>query len=570
MSVSQKIPTMVATPLTPSQNMMYFHVSGDERPVDMKSSYLELEMGYDVVPADKHNIVLGADGLYYPSSALVRQARLTKSQTGEIIQDLQWVNVLDANLRHYHTGSNEVVADAIFSGAGHINPATKAVESVFNNNYSDANPTLLVPLENLFPGSVGQTHNLPLGSGDCEFRFLLEPQYDLLMRGVVAGFYTGGSASAGTEYAFDNINGGSTPTTLNATDLGTVVNFTVGDNILITGIDTGVRKVWLRTVATKTPDSPPSEGSITFTGALSGANNITSISVFKLSNTQLLGCSPLSATNNTVNLLDPQVCKDLYDQDRTTVKIHYTEVSPNVIGVKTPVFVEKTLTTTISNIIKSGDDITALVAVANLTVASTQVAINIWVEPLYTNMTEKWQVLSAHLVLYRRNMKLKSEKMLVQNFESVNVQCVQGLNRFMYNYKVRAPTYNVFAIQPSQTNLYSQAQNVQTYLFTLDESPLTSIYVDKDTAVHNDNVGRVCANSPIYKLKNLRANRDREISTDVEPIVFPAKLYNAVVGGESNVLEGADRNLRIELVPAVGSSTQSTNVYLFMEKHQEL
>jgi hypothetical protein len=569
MSVSQKIPTMVATPLTPSQNMMYFHVSGDERPIDMKSSYIELEMGYDQTPADKRNIVLGADGLYYPSSALVRQSRLTKSQTGEIIQDLQWTNVLDCNLRHYHTGSNEVVADAIFSGAGHVNPATKEIESVFYNNYSDANPTLRVPLENLFPGSIGQTHNLPLGSGDCEFRFLLEPQYNVLMRAVASGVYDQGTASSGTEYAFENINGSTGATTLNASALDTIANFTAGNTVLISGVNSGVRKVWIRTVGVVTADSPPTKGNFTFTGALSGTNNITSISVFKLTNSKVLGCAPLTATNNTDNLITQQVCKDLFTN--TKVKVHYTEVSPNTVDIKTPVFVEKSVSTSVSNIIyQSGTTIASLVFKDNVVLASSQVAINIWVEPLYTNMTEQWQVLSAHLVLYRRNMKLKSEKMLVQNFESVNVQCVSGLNRFMYNYKVRAPTYNVWAIQPSQTNLYSQAQNVSTYLFTLDERPLTSIYVDTASAVHNDNVGRVCANSPIYKLKNLRGNRDREINSEIEPIVFPAKLYNAMIAGESNVLEGNDRNLRIELVPAVGSSTASTNVYLFMEKHQEL
>jgi hypothetical protein len=42
-----------------------------------------------------------------------------------------------------------------------------------------------------------------------------------------------------------------------------------------------------------------------------------------------------------------------------------------------------------------------------------------------------------------------------------------------------------------------------------------------------------------------------------------------MVNGEDNVQpEGMDKNLRIELVPT--SVTEPCNVFLFMEKHQEI
>ena len=568
MSSSQKIPSMVAMPVTKHQNQMYFHLSGDERPVDMKSSYLELEMGFDTT-IDTHNVVLGHDGLFYPPSSLFRQAKLTKSQTGEVLQDLSWVNVLDANLRHYHTGCNEVVSDAIFSGAGHIDPADKSIKSVFSNTYSDENPTLRVPLENLYPGSIGQTNNLPLGSGDCEFRFLMEQQYPVLMKAVPAGVYDVGSSS-NVEYGFKDMIIGATA--LSAGTTGIINNFSTGNVVVINGqVGGGLGyDLFVRTVGTVTADNGITGGSFTFTPALSTTAPVANVKVVKESNTHPLACNALEIIGNTVNLVTPSSTKDLLEG--TKVKVHYTLATSGIAIT----YEEKVLETTVTSITVNGsNNITSVVFSNNIPILNTQIALNIWIDPLYTNMDSvNWQVLSAHMVVYRRNIPIKSEKMLekmlVQNFESSNVLCVAGLNRFLYNYKVRPSTYNVWAIQPTQTNLYSQAQNIGSYLYTLDERPLTSIYLEVNGAVHNDNLGRVCANSPIYKLKNLRGNRDREINSAIEPIVFTAKLYNAMLSGESNVIEGDDRNLRIELVPESGSSTSLTNVFLFMEKYQQL
>lgn len=561
MSIS-KIPSLVAMPITKTVNQLYFTTS-DERPVDMKASYVELEMG--LTTDDKYNVVLGHDGLMYPPSCLFRSSKLTKTQTGEVVQDLTYVNVLDANMRHYSVGCNQVPADAIFSGAGHVTPQN-TVLSVFNNTYTDENPTLKVPLESLYPGSLGQSPVVPMGSGDVEMRFLMEPQYPVLMRAVPTGIFDKGTSVYSIPYAFDDVN--LNLTTLSASALGTIANFTTGNLVIIKGRVGGGGGVqyWVRTVGTVTADAPPNEGSFTFTTALSTTQAVSEITVQKiLPNTYILGCKPVQATTNTLDLNTNYLAnQDLRGTtgEKTKVKVYY-----DVVSVSGGAIESKVLETSI--VLTMGAPITSVTLADNITLTS-QTAFNIWIEPLYTNIDAvDWSIKSAHLVLYRRNMKVKAQKMLVQNFESVNVQCVGGLNRFMYNYKVRTNTYNVWAIQPTATNLYGVVQDIKQYLFSLDERPLTSIYIDTDSAVHQDNIMRCGSNSPTYKIKNLRGNRDTQINSVIEPIMFPAKLFNAMVNGEDNVQqEGQDRNLRIELVP--NTTTQPCNVFLFMEKHQEL
>jgi hypothetical protein len=560
MSIS-KIPSLVAMPINKTVNQLYFTTS-DERPVDMKASYVELEMSLDTT--DNYNVVLAHDGLMYPPSCIFRSAKLTKTQTGEVVQDLNYVNVLDANMRHYSVGVNQVSADAIYSGAGHVTPQGTVV-SIFNNDYPDQNPVLRVPLESLYPGSLGQSPVVPMGSGDVEFRFLLEPQYPVLMRAVPSGVYDQGTAGVSAPYAFDNVN--STGTTLTASALGTIANFTSNDFVIIKGTigGGGGADYWVRQVGVVTADVGATEGNFTFTPALSATQAVSGITVQKItSNTYVLGARAIETTTNILTLnTSYSATKDL--RVGTNVKVHYDVVTASG-GDIVPVV----LSTTIATV--SGTPITSVTLAANITLSSNQVAYNIWIEPLFTNLdSNNWSVVSAHLVLYRRNLKVKAQKMLVQNFESVNVQCVGGLNRFMYNYKVRPNTFNAWAIQPTNTNLYGVRQGIAQYLFSLDERPLTSVYIDTNplSAVHQDNVMRCGSNSPVYKIKNLRGNRDTDINSVIEPIMFPAKLFSAMINGEDNVQpEGMDKNLRIELVPT--SVTEPCNVFLFMEKHQEI
>lgn len=570
MSIS-KIPSLVAMPINKSVNQLYFTTS-DERPVDMKASYVELELSLDTTT--NYNVVLGHDGLMYPPSCLFRSAKLTKTQTGEVVQDLNYVNILDANLRHYSVGCNQITADAIYSGAGHVTP-TGEVVSVFNNSYADANPTLKVPLESLYPGSLGQASVVPMGSGDVEFRYLLEPQYPVLMRAVPSGIYESTVYSSAGITSFSNITANST--TVSASALGIITNFTTGDNVIITGIVSGVPSVYERAVNVVTQDVGATAGNFTFSGGVISASQALSqpeIYITKGTTTALTCAAlPSAATAQTLDTVTLKTAyalnKDLYVG--TDVIVHYDTIKANIDPTANVITTGLTLRTKVKTL-TSSTTITAVEFDDSITLAISTGAVNIWIEPLYTNLdSNNWSVTSAHLVLYRRNLNVKPQKMLVQNFESVNVACVGGLNRFMYSYKTRPNTFNTYAITPSNTNLYGVRQGIAQYLYALDERPLTSIYIDTDplSAVHQDNVMRCGSNSPVYKIKNLRGNRDREIQSEIEPFVFPAKLFSAMVGGEDNVQpEGQDRNLRLELVPT--SVTQACNVFLFMEKFQEI
>jgi len=570
MSIS-KIPSLVAMPVTKTVNQLYF-TSSDERPVDMKASYVELEMSLDTTT--NYGVVLGHDGLMYPPSCLFRSSKLTKTQTGEVVQDLNYVNVLDANMRHYSVGCNQVPADAIYSGAGHVTPQGEVV-SVFNNSYPDEYPTLKVPLESLYPGSLGQSPVVPLGSGDCEFRFLLEPQYPVLMRAVPSGIYESTVYSSAGLTSFQDITPNSS--TVRASALGIITNFTSGDNVIITGIVNSVPSVYERTVNVVTLDAGSTAGNFTFSGGVISASQALSqpeIYITKGTTTPLT-CAALPSASGA-QTLDTVTLKTAYALNKdlyvgTDVILHYDTIKANIDPTANVITTGLTLRTKVKAL-TSSTTISAVQFDDSIPLAASTGAVNIWIEPLYTNLdSNSWSVTSAHLVLYRRNLKVKAQKMLVQNFESVNVQCVGGLNRFMYNYKTRPNTFNAWAITPSNTNLYSVRHGIAQYLYSLDERPLTSIYLDTNplSAVHQDNVMRCGANSPVYKIKNLRGNRDREIQSEIEPIMFPAKLFSAMVNGEDNVQpEGQDRNLRLELVPT--TVTEACNVFLFMEKHQEI
>jgi hypothetical protein len=571
MSIS-KIPSMVAMPVNKTTNQLYFTTS-DERPVDMKASYVELEMSLDTT--QNHNVVLGHDGLMYPPSCLFRSSKLTKTQTGEVVQDLNYVNVLDANLRHYSVGCNQVVADSIYSGAGHRTPQGEIV-SIFNNDYPDQNPTLKVPLESLYPGSLGTSSVVPMGSGDVEFRYLLEPQYPVLMRAVPYGVYDQGTIdiTAGITN-FSNITANTSTVTAGIT--GIISNYVSGNEVVITGIVQSVPSVFVRTVNVVTPDAGATAGNFTFTGGvISASQALSQPEVYKVTGTQhILSCASLqsSGTAQTVSNLTLKTAyalnSDLYVG--TDVIVHYDTILANIDPTANVITRDLSVRTTISAV-TSTTTISAVQITGSIPLAISTGAVNVWIEPLYTNLdSNNWSVVSAHLVLYRRNLKVPQGKAVVQNFESVNVQCVGGLNRFMYNYKVRPNTFNAWAIQPTNTNLYSVRQGIAQYLFSLDERPLTSVYIDTDplSAVHQDNIMRCGGNSPVYKIKNLRGNRDREIQSEIEPIMFPAKLFSSMVGGDENVQpEGMDKNLRIELVPT--TTTLPCNVFLFMEKHQEI
>jgi hypothetical protein len=91
-------------------------------------------------------------------------------------------------------------------------------------------------------------------------------------------------------------------------------------------------------------------------------------------------------------------------------------------------------------------------------------------------------------------------------------------------------------------------------------------------SVHNDNVLRVLANSPFYQPKNLSNNRDKDIYSDLQPVIIPAKIFHSLVKSEPNVQDfnEPDNDIRIELVAdtANGLTTPQKTVYAFLEKYE--
>lgn len=562
MSIS-KTPSLVAMPLTKTINQMYFTVS-DERPVDMASSYIEMEMTLDT--SQNHNVVLGHDGLFYEPSCLFRSSKITK-QNGEVVSDLTYVNVLDNNLKHYAKGCNELVSGSVYSGAGHRTPQGDVV-SIFNNDYPDQYPTLRVPLSSVHPGSLATMPVVPFGNQDVEFRYLLEPQYPVLMRAVPSGVYDAGSTNIGTTYPFENVNTGTTA--LYASNLNEVEDFSTGETIVIGGTVGGGSgyDIFIRTiVGAITQDAGATPGHFSINSALSSSQPVSGVEVVKDVNTYELGCKAIESTtsNLTLNTPTPQNV-DLYNG--TDVNVHYSILTASASLSST--VVDTTLRTKIQSLTLSGSNITAVVLANNITLETNQVAMSIWIEPLYTNLdSNSWSVQSAHLVLYRRNIKAPMGKSIVQAFESINVQCVGGLNRFMYNYKVRPNCYNAWVIQPTNNNLYSVRHDISQSLFSVDEVPLTSIYVNTGSSVAQDNLYRCFANSTVYKLKNLQGNRDTEVQSEIEPVMFCGKLFNAMVKDEENLQsQTEDKNLRVELVAE--TETEACTVFLFMEMHKEI
>jgi hypothetical protein len=150
---------------------------------------------------------------------------------------------------------------------------------------------------------------------------------------------------------------------------------------------------------------------------------------------------------------------------------------------------------------------------------------------------------------------------------------VGGLNRFMYNFKAHANTYNLYVMTPNQTNLYSQLEGLETYLVSVDDKPLTTIYLNAvNSALHLDNMYRTLSNSEVYKPVNLSLYRDQYLESNIQPTIFPAKLVASSVKGETNIqnFDLPDKNVKVELVAANGSSTPTKNVYMFLEKFDQV
>jgi hypothetical protein len=185
------------------------------------------------------------------------------------------------------------------------------------------------------------------------------------------------------------------------------------------------------------------------------------------------------------------------------------------------------------------------------------------------------------MVVYRRMVPMAApQNMLVTNFESVNISMVEGINKFSYTVKMDTNTYNAFILTPSNTNMYSTRSDngtetdtkmITSYLYYVDEKPLTNIILQANSSAHYENVVKTFSNSEIYPLRNLRKNRDVEFKTDIVPFLYPSKIFPSVAKGEMNVQPDApDRNLKIDLYADDGKVTPLKTVFIFLEKYDRV
>jgi hypothetical protein len=560
---------MVAFPLSKNSNLLYFEAGQDPKPLDMKASYVEMELNLSGLgEAGNHNVVIGQDGVMYSSgAAFFRQAKLTDSARGRI-QDLNFVNVLSENLAHYQQSANKVVADSVFSGVGHRAPDGSVV-SIFNNSYSDENPVIRAPLSALFPGTVGSSQVFPQES-DMEFRYLLEPSMPLLMRAIPSGVYQG-DVSGGTVYEYKNAPGTQVALELGVTGINPM---TAGDFVEVSYIYDGTTpKTKTRRLASVTPWAGITGQLATVDLALDGAQTMSNIEMQILSDSHKIKCADLEDSDTVLNLLDGvNLVKNTDLNIGTKCHIHY-KIYNTVTGVFSDEIVE---TKTLIDVTNGVSYVESVELDSEITLATNEEAVFLSIIPLYQNLTDaSWAVVNAHMVTYRRNMKpQKANKLLVSNYSSTSIQMVDGLNRFLYTYKIKPNCFNAYTITPTNTCLISQRNGINSYLMSVDNVPLTSIYVDNvpNSAVHQDNIVRTfqnCQNGN-YKLQNLRSIRDREVTTEVEACIFPAKVFSSMVAGEPNLQEEnqRDRDLTVELLPE--TVTPKTNVYIFMEQWAEI
>lgn len=577
MTTISKIESSVAFPLSAQgSNQIYWNIGQQDSVISMKDSYIELELAVNglvgatgLPTTDTHNLVLGHDGLFYEPSSIVRMAQLVDNSNGRQIQNLNYVNIIDNALKYYAKGSNEMVSDAIYSGAGHKG-TDGSIVSIFSNDYPDANPTLKVPLSSVLCGSLGQSDAFPQG-GDLTLRLLLEPQYDLFMRAVPSGRYSEPTITEGTvQYAFNNVN--ATLTTLQATELGTMVNIADDDFVMISGNigGGGGSDVFFRQVTSVVLDDGATAGNFTIDSALSASQAVSNVKVVVVNKNYVLGCQGITDTTATLTLDTPYDVEGSDLSIGTVCNVFYNEQTVTVGGL-VAIGPQKSVKRTVTSLTIPTDAITAVTLNLPIVSPASGGVRNIYIVPLYTNSAAKWSVVNSHVILYRHNMSVKAPpKMLLSAFESSGVQCPEGLKRFVYNFKIDNNCYNAFVLTPNQTNLYPQIQNFDSYLMTVDETPLTSIYIDApSSAVHIDNLSKVLQNSPTYQPKNLSQSRDREIESDVLPSLFPAKICSSMMKGEPLLQpEGVDRNLRVELVADAG--TILTTVFMFQEKYVQV
>ena len=317
---------------------------------------------------------------------------------------------------------------------------------------------------------------------------------------------------------------------------------------------------------------------LTFANALDAGTTVTGLTIKKITNSFLLQLNNFALTGTVFTITTPLVTPPGLVVG-SKIKISYDVLNAN--GTLTPTVVDDV----VSALPNDGGDpakLTGITGTTGVTLAAGTYAVNVRVALTTQNIDGDYSVNSAHMVVYRRNVPMTSpQNMLVTNFESVNISMVEGINKFSYTVKMDTNTYNAFILTPSNTNMYSTRSDngtetdnkmITSYLYYVDEKPLTNIILQANSSAHYENVVKTFQNSEIYPLRNLRKQRDVEFKTDIVPFVFPSKIFPSIAKGEMNVQpEGEpNRNLKIDLYADDGKVTPLKSVFIFLEKYDRV
>jgi hypothetical protein len=564
MSITRN-PSINSFPVNKTNNQMSFLVPMDERPIDMLSSYVELEVDIPTL-ANKRNVCLGQDGFQYEPSCFFRSVKLEDAGRGVVTQT-NYVNVLNENLKYISCSENDKLSESIYNGSAHNNPNAPSASAhelvtVFNNAYPDSPyPVIRCPVSSLIKGELGEA--MYQQKGDLTLRTNLEPSYPLFQRAVEAFVYTGDVEATGVPYLLADAAG----ITNVFTTSGSGEDLFDENYAIISASDptlTRLRKI--------TDITAPVSGVRTITldqtVPLATGRTITNVS-----DSHEIRCNDLtqSQATLTISAATPySKTKDIYysSTEKTKVKVNYMVYNAD----SDEVVMQSVLRTVVDGSV-SGDNLATIVLDSQLVLPSSgQKLIFISVEPIFTNLVRDYQIQNAHLVLYRRNQKVKEGKqMVVSSFASNAVQCVANLDRFVHSVPALSNNcFNAFVLTPSATNMISQRQNFTQYLLSIDELQLTQVYLQLGSVLHKENVLRTFSNSPTEKPMNLKTNRDRYIakSGEITQDLVVGKIYSSMLGGEMNIQPvGNSRTLKIDME---ATSTLATNVLIFTEQYMML
>lgn len=570
MSITRN-PSLNSFPVNKTNSQLNFLVPMDERPIDMLSSYVELEVDIPTL-ANKRNVCLGQDGFQYEPSCFFRSVKLEDAGRGVVTQT-NYINVLNENLKYISCSENDKLSESIYNGGAHNNPnapnaSAHELVSVFNNAYPDSPyPVIRCPVSSLIKGELGES--LYQQKGDLTLRTNLEPSYPLFSRLVEAFVYTGTVETDGELYTIQNTVANAPALLTGATTLPS--DLVEDEYALIFGLNDGEAFARVRRI-----DDIGASG-INFAIQLdqpigSTTDPLTNVRITHIKDSHEIQCVDLGQSSATLTLktaYPPN--KDIYYSatEKTKVKVNYMVYNAS----SDEVVMQSLLTTVVDGEVNGDDDITEITLAHQLVLpAGGQKLIFISVEPIFTNLVRDYQIQNAHLVLYRRNQKVKEGKqMVVSSFASNAVQCVANLDRFVHSVPALSNNcFNAYVLTPSATNMISQRQNFTQYLLSIDELQLTQVYLQLGSVLHKENVLRTFSNSPTEKPMNLKTNRDRYIakSGEITQDLVVGKIYSSMLGGEMNIQPvGNSRTLKIDME---ATSTLATNVLIFTEQYMML